>query len=121
MKITLSPSRVDVPLVVSVNGDTLTINGEEFDFGPLTDGATLPLEAFESMWFNGPVDRVAGELQLSLVLPYGPNAPESTVFYSGTLDINESGDLVLPIYDTSPPIEGEIQIEPSLSEEDSDA
>ena len=40
MKIKLSPILLNTPLDLSRSGDTLTINGETFDFSPLPEGAT---------------------------------------------------------------------------------
>ena len=80
MKIAFSPVRRDDRLDLHRAGDVLTINGEDFDFGPLPEGATLPLDAIESDWFAGPVNRINGKLHLTLVLPHGPEAPEATRF-----------------------------------------
>jgi hypothetical protein len=34
--------------------DVLTIHGEDFDFGPMPGGASLPAKAIGSDWFAGP-------------------------------------------------------------------
>ena len=47
MKINLSPQVRTDTLVVSKSGDALTINGIVYDFAPLTEGSTLPVEAIE--------------------------------------------------------------------------
>src|SRR4051812_22159334 len=41
MRISFSPQRRDHVLIVSKNGDVLTINDETFDFSALPNGATL--------------------------------------------------------------------------------
>lgn len=69
MKIILSPQRRDDTLEVIKNGDVLTVNGEDFDFSPIGEGDTLPRQAIYSMWFAGDVDRVNGELTLTLLFP----------------------------------------------------
>jgi len=75
MRISLSPIRMDAGLVVSKVGDMLTINGETFDFSDLPDGATIPAGEVPCEWIVGPVERVDGDLRLTLILPYGYNAP----------------------------------------------
>lgn len=98
MIIYLSPVRMDEKLEASLFGEVLTLNGEEFDFAPLEDGGTLPQEAINSKWFAGPVERVGGELRLTIILPHGPNAPETTR-YPQPLIIPGDGSISLPIYD----------------------
>jgi hypothetical protein len=106
---------MESPLSVYVKGDILTLNGEDFDFGRLQEGATLPLEAIDSAWFCGPVDRVGGQLVLSLVLPYGLNASENTKNYTGLIDTSD-GQILLPAYN-EPVIEPEMPvIEPDTQE-----
>jgi hypothetical protein len=97
MKITFSPVRRDEQLALHRAGDVLTINGEPFDFGPLPEGATLPLEAIDSDCFAGPVERIEGELHLTLVLPHGPRAPEGTRF-PAPLVVTEDGLIDVPAW-----------------------
>lgn len=81
MKIALSPIFSDSPqIAASVSGDVLTINGQVFDFSPLPDGATLPAGAIDSPHFIGPVERIDGELHLTLRFPHGWNASEALRF-----------------------------------------
>ena len=80
MKLTLSPTRRDETLTASKAGDTLTLNGEKFDFGPLEEGETLPADAIDSPWIMGDVTRADGALHITLRLPHGANAPEETRF-----------------------------------------
>ena len=80
MKINLSPQRREDTLTVSRQGDTLTINGTEYDFSQLPDGGTLPAEAVDCEFAIGSVDRVNGELELTLLLPHGSNASEAARF-----------------------------------------
>lgn len=102
MQITLSPVRRDAPLTLSRVGDTLTINGDVFDFTPLPDGATLPPEAIDSDWFVGPVERVDGVLHLTLTLPHGVNAPQETLF-PAPLTLTGNGPVTLPPYELETP------------------
>lgn len=101
MIINLSPIRIDESLSVERQGDVLYINGEACDLGSLQDGATLPASAISSKWFVGQVDRIDGELTLTLILPHGPNAPESTRFPQ-PLIVTEDGLVALPAYDAAP-------------------
>jgi len=81
MIIKLSPQRRDsVQPSVSAQGDTITINGEVFDFSQIGEGDTLPNGAVESEWFVGDIERTGGEIVLTLMLPHGANAPEATRF-----------------------------------------
>ena len=80
MQITLLPVRLDETLLLDREGDILYVNGEVFDFSPLTEGATLPWGAVNPLWFPGDIHRVNGVLHLTVRLPIGPNAPESMRF-----------------------------------------
>jgi len=80
MNITLNPQRRDDTLTVIKSGDTLTINGDVFDFSPLLDGATLPAEAIGCPWISGPVDRINGVIHATLRLPLGANASHAARF-----------------------------------------
>lgn len=72
MILNLSPVRCDEALSVARAGDVLTVNGVAFDFSQLPEGAVLPAEAIASEWFVGPVERIDGELHVTLRLPHGP-------------------------------------------------
>ena len=74
MLINFSPIRSDRALEITKTGETLTINGESFDFSQLADGATLPREAINCQWVCGDVERINGELIIPILLPHGPNA-----------------------------------------------
>ena len=80
MKITLAPQRRDDTLAVSKQGDTITINGEAFDFSVIPDGATLPASAVACESIAGPVERINGVLHITLLLPHGPNPSQEVAF-----------------------------------------
>lgn len=80
MKIILSPQRRNDTLEVIKNGDVLTVNGEEFDFSPVGEGDTLPRQAISSLWFAGDVDRIEGELTLTLLFPNPWNYSQEQAF-----------------------------------------
>lgn len=80
MLISFSPIRSDEARDVSVNGDVLTINGEAFDFSDLPDGATLPRDAVASDWLASDVERIDGQIALTLILPHTADASEAVRF-----------------------------------------
>lgn len=80
MQISWNPVRRDETLTVTKLGDALTINGEVFDFTQLPDGATLPRDAVACDWLGSDVERIGGEIHLTLLLPHGAGAPEETRF-----------------------------------------
>ena len=86
MKIYLSPQRRDDTLTVTKHGDVLTINGTEYDFTDLPNGGTLPADAVDSEYIIDSVDRVDGDLELTLLLPHGPNATEAARFPQPIID-----------------------------------
>ena len=95
MKINLSPQRRDDTLTVTKQGDVLTINGTNYDFNDLPDGGTLPADAVDSEFVIGSVDRVNGELELTLLLPHGADASEAARFPQPIIDPAD-GEVELP-------------------------
>jgi len=87
MKINLSPIRRDDSLEVTKSGDVLTINGVDYDFSQLPEGATLPRDAVDCEWLASDVERIDGELVLTLLLPHGPNASEAVRFPQPLLNV----------------------------------
>lgn len=110
MHIVLEPMNRPEMLTLSVIGDKVVVNGEEFDFAQVGEGDTLPQSAIRSDWFFGDVKRTGGVLELSIMLPHGPNAPESTRFPQ-PITITNDGPVELPIYDEPP-----AQVEPEEGE-----
>lgn len=100
MHVTLSPVRMDETLAAARAGDVLILNGVEFDFSPLPEGATLPAEAIDSDWIVGPVERIDGELHLTLRLPHGPN-PSQAVAFPDPIHATEDGPISLPTDEVS--------------------
>ncbi|WP_188636952.1 hypothetical protein [Halopseudomonas pertucinogena] len=95
MIIEFSPARSDERLTLTAHEDVVNINGEVFDFSSLPEGATLPREAIGSGWFSGPVERINGELHMTLRLPHGPNPPKHVAFPE-PLIVTEDGPVTLP-------------------------
>lgn len=110
MKISLSPSRRDDTLTVVKAGDVLTINGASFDFTAVPDGATIPAGEIPCEWIIGPVERVAGRLHLTLILPHGAN-PSEAVAFPAPIDYPSDGALALPF--DPPPADQLIEEEPA--------
>lgn len=100
MHIKLCPVRMDETITVHRSGDVLTINGQPFDFAQLPDGATLPAEAINSEHFAGPVERINGELYLTLRLPHGPS-PSMAVAFPELVHAAEDGRINLPTDEVS--------------------
>jgi len=95
MIIKLLPVRMDDTLDVVKVGDTLTINGEDFDFSPIGEGDTLPTLAISSGWFVGEVNRINGELELTLILPNPWNYSQEQAFPIPLIDVQD-GPVVFP-------------------------
>lgn len=96
MNITFSPCRSDAELAMSVAGDVLTINGEDFDFSGVPNGATLPREAISCDMIAGDVERDGtGVLTVKMILPLGPDAPEAARFPDPMIDVPD-GPVTLP-------------------------
>lgn len=110
MKINLSPQRRDDQLTLEKAGDTLTFNGTEYNFSQLPDGATLPRDACDCAWLASNVERIDGELVLTIFLPHGANAPESTRFPEPIVNPAD-GVVELPIYN-------ELEPEPEVTDND---
>jgi len=91
---------MDETLSATLSGDVLTLNGEAFDFSQLPDGATLPAEAIDSEWIVGPVERIDGELHLTLRLPHGPY-PSEAVAFPEPIHVIADGPIALP-FDPEP-------------------
>lgn len=95
MRISFSPQRRDDVLAVVKAGETLTINGSSFDFAGLPDGATLPAGEVPCDWITGAVERIGGDLHLTLILPHGPNPSAAVAFPAPIIDPPD-GPLAIP-------------------------
>lgn len=95
MYIKFSPRRRAGTLTASKVGDVLTLNGEQFDFSSLPDGAAIPAGAVPCDWILGPVERVEGDVHLTLILPHG-SSPSAAVAFPEPLAITADGPIDLP-------------------------
>jgi hypothetical protein len=121
MQISFSPIRHDAELIVSKAGDVLTINGEAYDFSSLPDGATIPAGEVPCEWIIGPVERIAGELHLTLLMPHGLNPPAEVAFPATIVTVPDGEVMyprVAPLPDESPII---IESEEESESQDVDA
>lgn len=87
MKIILSPQRREDTLKIVKQGATLFINDEAFSFLRMGDGDTLPREAIKSEWFAGPVEKLNGELIVTLVMPNPWNYSHDQAFPEPISDV----------------------------------
>ena len=77
-KITLSPQFSNASLSIKKFGDTLTINGNQYDFSSLNDGDEIPAEAISDTNIIGSITKSDGVTNVTVLMPYNdPNAPES--------------------------------------------
>lgn len=95
MIINLTPQRRDDTLVVVKSGDVLTLNGDVVDLSGIPDGATLPASAIDNEFFFDKIERIDGELHISLFLPHGKN-PQSHVAFPEPIINPPDGEIDLP-------------------------
>jgi hypothetical protein len=95
MKINLTPQRREQSLEVVKLGNTLKLNGELFDFTPMSEGDTLPASAIASNWFFGTVDKIDGEIELTLFLPLPKNFSTEQAFPLPLVDVPD-GPVTFP-------------------------
>ncbi|MNH11680.1 tail fiber assembly protein [Pseudomonas putida] len=89
MIIKLTPQEMYPPqqLAVWKNGEQLNINGLAIDLANLAEGSILPATAINSPWLAAPIERVGGELVLTLYLPNGPDSTEAERFPNDLVDV----------------------------------
>lgn len=70
--------RVAAQLKLERQGDTLIFNGAPLDLSPIPEGGVLPPDGHDCPWIIGPIERVNGQLRLTLIAPYrgGHLSPE---------------------------------------------
>lgn len=110
MQISFSPQRRDDALTLERTApDHIRINGELFNFGPLADGDEIPASAVPCEWINGPVQRINGEIHLTLILPHDAS-PSEEVAFPEPITVTENGPIAVPF--NSYCIEEDEKIEP---------
>lgn len=91
---------------IRVEGDTIFIDGEAYDFSPMGLGDRLPTGACTPNPFleMGYITRRANHgIELTIRLPHAPNAPYERRFMESII-VTEDGDLKLPPYEAVPEI-----------------
>lgn len=68
MNITYTPQRRLAAISVAQSGDTVTIDGELFDFGDMAEGDVYPKSELPDV-FCADVRRVSGEIEVVLAQP----------------------------------------------------
>jgi uncharacterized protein (UPF0212 family) len=91
----LAPQLRGDALEVSVSADVLTLNGVALDFTQLPEGATLPREAIDCLWIAGDVQRVAGVLQVPVLLPI-TSAASAAACFPDPITVTQDGPVELP-------------------------
>lgn len=113
MKIILSPQRRKDTLIAVKSGDVLTLNSVRFDLSPIGEGDTLPFDAIHSQWLPGSIERLNGELTLTLLFPNPSNYSQAQAFPSPLLNVPdgvvvfpgpEQADYVAPQPDPAEPV-----------------
>lgn len=112
MQINWTPVRRDEALTVTRQGDTLTINGETFDFSPLPVGATLSRDAVACEWLASDVERNGDVISLTLLLPHGANAPHDTLFPQ-PMEVVADGPVPVPLHSNPNQEVGGVEQEPA--------
>ena len=100
MIILLSPVIAEEPpLILSIKGQVVTVNGEDFDFGIIPSGYTLPRGSVDSPWFAESVITRDhdGVLTLPIRFPYPEGAGEDMRFPAPIL-VTQDGPVGLPFY-----------------------
>lgn len=96
MRIFFLPRRCDDALVLEKGiGNRIRINGELFNFDPLNNGDTIPGGAIPCDWIFGSVEKIDGEVWLSIVLPVGPN-PSQAVAFPAPVTVTAEGPIAIP-------------------------
>lgn len=100
MKISFSPqgNRSDKLESLERQGSTLRINGAEYDFSVIPDGATLPNagQAAGCELVEGAIERINGVLHITLLLPYSTMPQPQSVLFPEPVHVTEDGVIELP-------------------------
>ena len=95
MELTFAPVRSDDALALERRGTVLVVNGQMLDFAGLAEGDRLEAEAFDCAFLVSEVSRDEDALRATLLLPYGPDAPEESRF-PPPVTVSEDGPVRLP-------------------------
>ena len=84
-----------VSLEVEKRGKVLILNGEEFDFSPMLEGSTLPVQAINSDWFVGDASCSDGAISIHLRYPIPFNFSPEQATPQDLLSVPD-GDVLFP-------------------------
>jgi hypothetical protein len=97
MKISFSPqTREDAVVLEITPGGRLRINGELYNFDPLGDGDTIEAGVIPCDWIIGPVHRVDGEVQLTVLLPVPFGCRDEWMNFPEPITVTEPGIVPIP-------------------------
>ncbi|WP_411035737.1 hypothetical protein [Shinella sp. BYT-45] len=96
MIINLSPLYDGPPVEIVKSGDCLWINGEEFDFSDLPEGAEIADFVVPCDFIRGPITRQGGHVVLTIRLPYSGENPSAAVTHPAPIVDPPDGLVVLP-------------------------
>lgn len=93
MIIKMRPQNRPEYVVFEKRGESIIVDGEEFDFSRIQEGDILPREAINSTWFGypGDVTRTNGEIVLTIMSPFGPD------YDYDQPDVRMLGDGIIPL------------------------
>lgn len=92
---------------LSKYGDILEVNGEQFDFSRIGEGDTLPYSALSGSnqtHFDGDITRENGEIVVTIIFPYGPQAGPAQMFPETMYNVPD-GPVQLPSPEPDPETE----------------
>lgn len=87
--IKLSPIRDDRSLTIEAQGSVLVFNGQAIDL------ATYDPDAAPSEWIIGPVARDGDDFMVTVLAPYGADAPHEA-HWPEPITVTEDGPVQLP-------------------------
>lgn len=97
VRIKLVPQLMNEKLEIVKYGNVLLIKGEAFDFSQMNDGDTLPYHAINSEWFVGDVEKINGELTVTIRLPIPTNGYTNEQAFPKDLINVPDGEVVFPM------------------------
>lgn len=115
MRISFTPQRRDDTLTLELTApDRIRINGDLFNFGPLSDGGMIPAGTIPCDAIFGPVERIDGDIHITLRLPVPANCTDPWMCFPEPLTVTEDGPVDIPFATSTEtreePVEGGIRI-----------
>lgn len=117
-KISYCPVFSDAVLSLEKRGNILIVNGDELDFSDLPDGGEYPAEALDNPSVVGGVERIAGVIYVTVILPYLMSGYFET---PAPITVTSDGPIALPEGRYPPPPEDLPIPEPIAEGEDNAA